>query len=155
MKGRARGIVLEHWHRRDTGPRKTGGLCCVFLLYRVWLFMTPWSVAHQASLSMEFSRQEYWSGLPCPPPGDLPGPGVKRQSSAGRFFTVWTTREALEEGATKRSCPGFWIISLQASSVNKSKEYRHSLKFPYYWILPLECVFVLKISNVDLLMCRN
>ena len=43
----------------------------------VWLFVTPWSVAHQAPLSMGFSRQEYWSGLPCPPPGDLPHPGIK------------------------------------------------------------------------------
>ena len=39
--------------------------------------MTPWTVVHQAPLSMEFSRQEYWSGLPWPPPGDLPDPGIK------------------------------------------------------------------------------
>ena len=39
--------------------------------------MTPWTVAHQAPLSMGFSRQEYWSGLPCPLPGDLPDPGIK------------------------------------------------------------------------------
>ena len=39
--------------------------------------MTPWTVAHQAPLSMEFSRQEYWSGLPFPSPGDLPDPGLK------------------------------------------------------------------------------
>ena len=40
----------------------------------VWLFVTPWTVAHQAPLSMGFSRQEHWSGLPCPSPGDLPDP---------------------------------------------------------------------------------
>ena len=39
--------------------------------------MTLWTVAHQAPLSMGFSRQEYWSGLPCPPPGDLPIPGIE------------------------------------------------------------------------------
>ena len=39
--------------------------------------MTLWAVAHQAPLSMEFSRQKYWSGLPCPPPGDLPDPGIE------------------------------------------------------------------------------
>jgi len=39
-------------------------------------------VAHQDPLSMEFSRQEYWSGLPCPPPGDLPNPGIKPRSPA-------------------------------------------------------------------------
>ena len=44
---------------------------------RVQLFVTPWTVALQAPLSMGFSRQEYWSGLPCPPPGDLPDPGTK------------------------------------------------------------------------------
>ena len=42
----------------------------------VWLFMTLWIVGHQAPLSMGFSRQEYWSRLPCPPPGDLPDPGI-------------------------------------------------------------------------------
>ena len=41
---------------------------------------TPWTVACQAPLSMEFSRQEYWSGLPCPPPGDLPNPGIEPTS---------------------------------------------------------------------------
>ena len=40
----------------------------------IWLFATPWTVAHQVPLSMEFSRQEYWSGLPFPPPGDFSGP---------------------------------------------------------------------------------
>ena len=42
--------------------------------------VTPWTVAHQAPLSMGFSRQEYWSGLPSPPPGDLPDPGIKPES---------------------------------------------------------------------------
>ena len=42
--------------------------------------MTPWTVAHHAPLSMAFSRQEYWSGLPCPPPGNLPEPGIKSTS---------------------------------------------------------------------------
>ena len=46
-------------------------------LSHVQLFMTPWTIAHQAPLSMGFSRQEYWSGLSFPPPGDLPDPGIK------------------------------------------------------------------------------
>ena len=46
------------------------------LLSHVWLFATPWTTAHQAPLCMGFSRQEYWSGLPFPPPGDLPDPGT-------------------------------------------------------------------------------
>ena len=47
------------------------------MLSCVQLFATPWTVAHQAPLSMRFSRQEYWSRLPCPPPGGLPNPGIK------------------------------------------------------------------------------
>ena len=43
---------------------------------------TPWTVAHQAPPSMRFSRQEYWSGLPFPSPGDLPNPGIKPRSPA-------------------------------------------------------------------------
>ena len=45
-------------------------------------FVTPWTVARQAPLSMGFSRQEYWSGLPFPPPGDLPSPGIEPRSPA-------------------------------------------------------------------------
>ena len=44
------------------------------------LFVTPWTVAHHAPLSVGFSRQEYWSELPCSPPGDLPHPGIKPRS---------------------------------------------------------------------------
>ena len=44
------------------------------------LFATPWIIAHQASLPMGFFRQEYWSGLPFPSPGDLPNPGIKHMS---------------------------------------------------------------------------
>jgi len=50
------------------------------LLSHVPLFATPWTVAHQALLSMGFFRQEYWSGLLFPPPGDLPDPGIKPRS---------------------------------------------------------------------------
>ena len=48
----------------------------------VQLFATPWTVAYQASLSMGFSRQEYWSGVPFPSPGDLPDPGIEPGSPA-------------------------------------------------------------------------
>ena len=51
-------------------------------LSHVQLFVTPWTVAYQASLSMGFSRQEYWSGVPLPSPGDLPSPGIKPGSPA-------------------------------------------------------------------------
>ena len=51
-------------------------------LSRVQLFVTPWTVAYQAPPSMEFSRQEYWSGLPFPSSGDLPDPGIEPRSPA-------------------------------------------------------------------------
>ena len=51
-------------------------------LSRVQLSVTPWTVVHQASLSVGFSRREYWSGLPFPPSGDLPDPGIKSGSPA-------------------------------------------------------------------------
>ena len=58
----------------------------------VWLFATPWTAVHQAPLPMEFSRQECWSDLPCPSPGDLPNPGIK-PIWAGGFFTINATWE--------------------------------------------------------------
>ena len=57
---------------------------CVRVLSHVQLFAAPWIIAHQAPLSMEFSRQEHWSGLPFPSPGDLPDPGIKFVSCIGR-----------------------------------------------------------------------
>ena len=66
---------------------------CTQSLSRVWLFATLWTVARQAPLSMGFSRQEYWRGLPFPPPGDLPSPGIEpafpaSPASASWFFTT-------------------------------------------------------------------
>ena len=55
---------------------------CEYALSWVQLFETPWTVAHQVLLPMEFSRQEYWSGLPFPPAGDLPYPGIEPASPA-------------------------------------------------------------------------
>ena len=69
---------------------------CMSVLSRfshIQLFVTLWTVARQASLSTGFSRQEDWSGLPCPPPGDLPDPGIElvfpaAPALAGGFFTA-------------------------------------------------------------------
>ena len=61
-----------------------------WVLRRVWLFATPGTVPLQPSLSTEFSKQEYWSGLPFPPPGNLPHPGIQSSSPtlAGGYFTT-------------------------------------------------------------------
>ena len=68
------------------------------MLSHVQVFVTPWTVAHQAPLSVGFSRQEYCSGLSCPPLGNLPNPGIEPMSLAspalaGRFFTTVDTWE--------------------------------------------------------------
>ena len=55
---------------------------CVQFLSHVQLFVTPLTATHQAPLSMGFSKQEYWSGLPFPSPGDRPDPGIKPRSPA-------------------------------------------------------------------------
>ena len=62
---------------------------CVKSLSHVQLFVTPWTVAHQAPLSMAVSRQEYWNGLPFPPPGDLPDPGVDPVSTYFSCIGRW------------------------------------------------------------------
>ena len=70
-------------------------VCMLSHFRHVRLFATPWTVAHPATLFMGFSRQEYWSGLPCPPPGDLPNPGTEplfqTSALAGGFFTTRAT----------------------------------------------------------------
>ena len=68
-------------------------ICCCACVQSSLTLHDPWTIAHQAPLSMGFPRQEYWNGLPFPPPGDLPNPGIELTSlvspaSAGRFFTT-------------------------------------------------------------------
>ena len=75
------------------------------MLRRVRLFATQWTVACQAPRSMEFSRQEYWRGLPCLPPGDLPNPGIKPSSPA------------LQAGSLLTEPPGIALYFLYVSQV--------------------------------------
>ena len=82
-------------------------VCCANLLQSCPTLVTPWTVAHQAPLSMEFSRQEHWDGSPFPPPGDLPNPGIKPMpptspALASRFFT--TSPKSLVLGSVLFSC---------------------------------------------------
>ena len=77
-----------------------GSVCCM-LSSALCDSATLWTVSHQALQSMGFSRQEYWSGLPRPPPGDLPDPGIEPVSVtslalADEFFTTSATWEALQ-----------------------------------------------------------
>ena len=77
------------------------GVCMLSRFICVQLSVTLWTVAHQVPLPMGFSRQEYWSGLPCPPPGDLPEPGIKPTSLtspalASGFFITSASWKALK-----------------------------------------------------------
>ena len=81
-------------------------LVCVFSWSIVSYSATLWTVAHQAHLSMEFSRQEYWSRLPFPPPGDLPDPGIEPASLAspalvGGCFTTVAPGKPLGKGSAQ------------------------------------------------------
>ena len=75
-------------------------VCMLSCFSCVWLFVTLWTVPRQAHQSKGLSRQEHWSGLPCPPPGDIPNPGIEPASLkfaplVGRLLTTSTTWEAL------------------------------------------------------------
>ena len=93
---------------------KSACLCAQLLSY-VQLFVTPWTIAHQATLSMKFSRQEYWNGLPFPSPRDLPDPGIKCAPPAltGGFFT--TALHGKSPGLKRKS-----IILKQSFKIQKN-----------------------------------
>ena len=87
---------------------------CARVVSRVQLFAIPWT--HQAPLSMEFSKEEYWSGLPFPTPGDLPNPGIEPASPAlaGRFFSI--------EPPEKPVCMLIPILNSEALKYNTSSK---------------------------------
>ena len=82
----------------------------------VQLFATPWTVAHQAPLSMGLSRQEYWSGLPFPSPGDLPDPGIEPRSPALQTDTLLSEPPGKPAGAIlsfiSKDGEGRWLLKV-------------------------------------------
>ena len=86
------------------GDQRRLHLCVYALLSFVQLFETPWTVAHQAPLSMGFPRQEYWSGLPFPSPRDLPNPEIEPWS-----LTLQTDSVLLSHKGSPRLCVGVGI----------------------------------------------
>ena len=85
---RKRGFTEYHSHLEPLGYCSVTATSCVQTVLshfsRAQLFVSPWTLARQAPLSMGFSMQVYWSGLPCPPPGDLPNPGTEPRSPASQ-----------------------------------------------------------------------
>ena len=114
----------------------------------VQLLVTPWTLAHQAPLSMKLPRQEDWSGLPFPSPGDLPNPriGLVSPALASGFFITSTTWEALfltsgGGGFVAKLCPTLatpWTVACQAPvSMGFSRQhYWSGLPFPSPGDLP-------------------
>ena len=102
----------------------------------VQLFVTLWTVACQAPLSMGFSRQEYWSGFPCPPPRHLSDPGVKLTSLmfpawASRFFTISATWEA--------PSPVLLTYIFHLLNLKSNLNFSHYIKIA--WIISAICDF--------------
>ena len=99
-------------------------VCMLSHISQVWLFATLWTMAHQAPSSMGFSRQEYWSGLPCPPPGDLPDPGIEPISlcllhwQAGFFLPLSPSGNPWNEHIAYNNCSSYFVLCLKIKLQN-------------------------------------
>ena len=86
-------------------------MCMLSHISHVQLLVTLWTVAYQAPLSMGFSRKEYWSGLPCPPPGDLSNPGIEPASPTSNLH--W------QAGALPLALPGKSLLGLRGINLKQ------------------------------------
>ena len=112
--------------RRVSQSSDAMGRMSVCAFSPVWLFVTPWTVACQAPLSMGVFRQEYWSGLPFPSLGDLPDPGIKPSSLAfpalaSRFFTMVPSEKPIEKWDGVKA--ELWVQRRAVSSLEAGKEW--------------------------------
>ena len=117
---------------------------CAHMLNRfshVRLFATPWTVFLQAPLSMRISRQEYWSRLPCPSPGDLANPGIEPQSPAlaSRFFTTSITQKAYIYIHTYTP----YIYTLIYTYTHTYHSFQRFFNSPYRFHFPSDTIFFL------------
>ena len=126
--------------------------CCAQLFSPVWLFQTPWTVACQAPPSMGFPRQESWSGLPSPSPGDLPDPGTEPMAPAS------PAASALPADSLSLSHWGN-LKNLQFSSVQSLS---HALLFATPWTAASQAslfitnsLSLLKFMSIELVMLSN
>ena len=114
-------------------PGKNTGVGCHFLLQcinvkvkllsRVWLLATPWTAAYQAPPSMGFSRQEYWSGLSFPSPGDLPNPGIEPRSPSLQADALTSEPPGKPSQSSNASLPAgiFFVLRLWKLATNPQK----------------------------------
>ena len=118
----------------------------------VQLFAAPWTVAHQAPLSMGFSGQEHWSGLPCPPPGDLPSPGVEPASLvssalAGRFFTPAPPGKPIPREATSEFALSY-LLCLHSRRLSNAL-FWDSFYFLFFWFFKIYFIDVWLIYSME------
>ena len=117
----------------------------VKLLSHVQLFATPQTVACQAPLSMEFSRQEYWSGLPCPSPGNLLNPGIEPESPALQTNPYRLSRQGSPQLCSPSHLPRYQGVKLKQISGGEAK----STFFPP--ILILDIIILKNLCHLSIL----
>ena len=136
--------------------------CVLSRFNPVWFFATLWTVAHQAPLSLGFSRQEYWGGFPCTPSGNLPDPGIKPMSLMSlalvyRFFTTSTTGKLRTMSVcvlVTQLCPTLWDPWTVAHQAPLSMGFSgKNTGLGCHFLL--QGIFSIKESNLDLLYCRQ
>ena len=134
------------------------------MLSCVWLFATPWTIAHQAPLSMEFSRQENWSGLPWRPPRDLPNPNIEPRPSSLQANSL------LSDPSGKPKNTGVGSLSLlhgnfPTQDLNWSllhcRQFLYQLSYlgspelPYDPAIPLLCIYPKEVNGASHWMCST
>ena len=130
------------------------------MLSCVPLFVTPWTVARQAPVSMGFSRREYWCGLPFPSPGDLPDPGIEAMSYISCYR--WATREDFLEGRVynnerserRRDMDGLWILRGHSLSLLFRWDLIQWELYYWQWVLAIDffvsCRMLLMVNEITL-----
>ena len=126
---------------------------CVQLLSYVWLFATQWTVAHQAALSMELSRQEYRSVLSFPTPVDLPDQKIESVSAAspelaGRFFITRTTCE-------DHMCESVCVCVCMPFECLMKHNPRKEIGYIFWWIIEIQGWLNLQFSKVSFFFCLS
>ena len=124
-------IVSSLWPSKD--PDSVMPKYSMGVFSHVQLFENPWIVVHQAPLSMGFPSQEYWGGFPCPPPGDLPDPGIKPESSA-----------------SSASAGGFGFFLPLSHQEDPDSVMFGMLCLHIMYMTVTDCFFYLKIKETDL-----
>ena len=114
-------LHILHWQAGSVPQSHLGALyihcavlCCAWSLSPVWLFAAPRTVASRRLCPWGFSRQEYWSGLPFPPPANLPNPGIEPRSLTlqAACLTIWATRETLYVLESQKFCVICLIVAI-------------------------------------------